>query len=167
MDFEGRLAFTPLDGSLIIALGAYSGKRGLDTEAKPAVNTASRQDLLVAWKNSGLTVGLEWFSADKWNDVQNAGTTTKSDGTSVFASYDFPGTPYSVFGRSDSIKPTKDTDSSQKDQYYNLGFAWKSNPNITWALVYKSDKLTDNLKLGNTSNDLKSQEFGIWAQIKY
>ena len=167
MDFEGRLAFTPMDGSLIIALGAYTGKRGLDTEAKPAINTASRQDLLVAWKNSGLTVGLEWFSADKWNDVLNAGTTTKSDGTSVFASYDFPGTPYSIFGRSDTIKPTKDTDSSQKDQYYNLGFAWKTNSNITWALVYKSDKLTDNLKLGNTSDDLKTQEFGIWAQIKY
>lgn len=167
MDFEGRVAFTPLDGSLIVALGAYSGKRGLDTEAKPAVNTASRQDLLVAWKNSGLTVGLEWFSADKWNDVQNAGTTTKSDGTSVYASYDFPGTAYSVFGRYDDIKPTKDTDSSQEDKYYNAGFAWKSNSNITWALVYKSDKLTDNLKLKNTSDDLKTQEFGIWAQIKY
>lgn len=167
MDFEGRVAFTPMDGSLIIALGAYSGKRGLDTEAKPALNTASRQDLLVAWKNSGLTVGLEWFSADKWNDVQNAGVTTKSDGTSVFASYDFPGTGYSVFGRADTIKPTKDTFSSQKDEYFNLGFAWKTNPNITWALVYKSDKLTDNLKLNSTSDDLKTQEFGIWAQIKY
>ncbi|HET7176751.1 MAG TPA: carbohydrate porin [Gammaproteobacteria bacterium] len=167
MDFEGRVAFTPLDGALTIALGAYTGKRGLDTEAKPAVNTASRQDLLVAWKNSGLTVGLEWFSADKWNDVQNTGTTTKSDGTSVFASYDFPATEYSVFGRYDDVKPTKDTDSSQEDKYYNAGFAWKTNPNITWALVYKSDKLTDNLKLKNTSDDLKTQEFGLWAQIKF
>ncbi|HEV7166023.1 MAG TPA: carbohydrate porin [Gammaproteobacteria bacterium] len=167
MDAEGRVAFTPLDGSLIIALGAYTGKRGLDTKAKPALNTVSRQDLLVAWKNSGLTVGLEWFSADKWNDVLNAGTTTKSDGTSVFASYDFPGTPYSIFGRSDTVKPTKDTDSTQKDQYYNVGFAWKSNSNITWALVYKSDKVTDNLKHGVDDNDLKTQEVGIWAQIKY
>ncbi|HEV2333266.1 MAG TPA: carbohydrate porin [Gammaproteobacteria bacterium] len=167
MDEEGRVAFTPLDGSLIIALGAYTGKRGLDTEAKPAVNTVSRSDLLVAWKNSGLTAGLEWFSADKWNDVQNTGTTTKSDGYSVFASYDFPGTDYSVFGRYDDVKPTKDTDSSQEDKYYNAGFAWKSNANITWALAYKSDKLTDNLKLKNTSDDLKTQEFGIWAQIKF
>ncbi len=121
----------------------------------------------MAWKNSGLTVGLEWFSADKWNDVLNAGATTKSDGTSFFASYDFPGTPYSVFGRYDDVKPTKDTDSSQKDQYYNVGFAWKSNANITWALAYKSDKVTDNLKHGVDDNDLKTQEFGIWAQIKY
>ena len=167
MDEEGRVAFTPLDGALTIALGAYTGKRGLDTEAKPALNTASRQDLLVAWKNSGLTVGLEWFSADKWNDVQNAGATTKSDGTSVFASFDIPSTDYSVFGRFDTVKPTKDTDSTQKDQYYNVGFAWKSNKNITWALAYKSDKVTDNLKHKVDDNDLKTQEVGIWAQIKY
>ena len=166
MDFEGRVGFQPVDG-LIIAVGAYTGKRGKDTEAAPAVNTASRQDLLVAWKASGLTVGLEWFSADKWNDVTNTGTTTKSDGTSLFASYDFPGTDYSVFGRADTIKPLKDTDSSQKDQYFNVGVAMKTGKNVTWALAYKSDKVTDNLKLLNTTDDLKTQEFGVWAQIKF
>ena len=167
MDEEGRVAFTPLDGDLTIALGAYTGKRGQDTEAKPAANTVSRSDLLVAWKASGLTAGVEYFSADKWNDVQNTGTTTKSDGYSVFASYDIPSTDYSVFGRYDDVKPTKDTFSTQEDKYYNAGFAWKTGKNITWALAYKSDKVTDNLKLGNTSDDLKTQEFGLWAQIKY
>ena len=169
MDEEGRLAFTPMDGSLILAVGLYSGKRGKDTEAAPAVNTASRTDLLAAWKDSGLTVGAEWFSADKWNDVStpSGSPTTKSDGTSFFASYDFPGTDYSVFGRFDTVKPTKDTDSSQKDQYSNIGFAWKTNKNITWAVAYKTDKVTDNLKLGNTTDDLKTDEFGVWAQIKF
>jgi hypothetical protein len=169
MDEEGRVAFTPADGSVIIALGAYTGKRGKDTEATPAVNTASRTDLLAAYKASGLTVGLEWFSADKWNDVltPSTGTTTKSDGTSIFASYDFPGTDYSVFTRFDNVKPLKDTDSSQKDQYFNLGFAWKSNKNLTWAVAYKSDKVTDNLKLLNTTDDLKTEEFGVWAQVKF
>ena len=167
MDEEGRVAFTPMDGNLIIAGGFYTGKRGKDTEAAPAVNTASRTDLLAAWKASGLTVGVEWFSADKWNDVTNTGATTKSDGTSFFASYDFPGTDYSVFGRYDNVKPLKDTDSSQKDQYYNVGFAWTSGKNITWALAYKSDKLTDNLKLGNTTDSLKTDEFGLWAQVKF
>lgn len=169
MDFEGRLAFTPLDGSLIVALGAFTGKRGLDTEANPAVNTATREDLIVAWKNSGLTVGLEWFSASKYNDVLTAAgkPTNDSSGTSFYASYDFPSTPYSVFGRYDDVKPTKDTDSTQEDKYYNAGFAWKTSPNITWALAYKSDKVTDNLKHGVDDNDLKTQEVGIWAQIKY
>ncbi|MFI4967482.1 MAG: carbohydrate porin [Gammaproteobacteria bacterium] len=169
MDFEGRLAFTPLDGDLIVALGGYTGKRGLDTEATPATHTASRADLLLAWKASGLTVGLEWFSASDWNNVTTlvGKPTDDSSGASLFASYDFPGTPYSVFGRYDDVKPLKDTDPSQEDKYYNAGFAWKSSPNITWALAYKSDKVTDNQKLGNTMDALKTQEFGIWAQIKY
>ena len=162
MDEEGRIAFTPLNGDLIIALGAYTGKRGLDTEAKPAVNTASRQDLIVAWKASGLTAGLEYFSADKWNDVQNAGATNKSDGTSVYASYQFPDTDYGIFGRYDNLKLKKDTDSSLEDKYYNAGFSWKSNKNITWALAYKSDKVSD-----DAGTDVKTDEFGIWAQIVY
>jgi len=169
MDEEGRIAVTPLDGHLIIAAGLYSGKRGLDTEATPAVNTASRQDLLLAWKAAGLTVGLEWFGADKWNDVLTAsGTpTTKSSGTSLFGSYAFPDTAFSVFARYDDVKPTKDTDASQEDKYYNAGVAWKSSANLTWALAYKSDKLTDDLKLGNTTDSLKTEEFGVWAQIKF
>ncbi|HEX2666772.1 MAG TPA: carbohydrate porin [Gammaproteobacteria bacterium] len=169
MDFEGRVAFTPLDGALVVAAGLYSGKRGLDTEAAPAVNTARRTDLLVAWKAAGLTVGLEWFSADKWNDVMTASglPTTRSDGSSVFGSYDLPGTDFSVFGRYDDVKPAKDTFTSLEEKYYNAGFAWKTSKNITWALAYKSNKLTDNLKLGNTTDALKTQEFGVWAQIKF
>ncbi|HLW73654.1 MAG TPA: hypothetical protein VKT74_01145, partial [Gammaproteobacteria bacterium] len=75
MDEEARVAFTPLDGSLIIAVGGYTGKRGQDTEAEEAklapngLNTVSRTDYLIAWKNSGLTVGFEGFTASKWFDV--------------------------------------------------------------------------------------------------
>jgi len=169
MDEEGRVAVTPLDGHLILAAGLYTGKRGLDTESAPAVNTASRQDLFVAWKASGLTVGLEWFDADKWNDVRTAAgsPTTKSSGTSLFGSFDFPDTAFSVFARYDDVKPTKDTDASQEDKYYNAGVAWKSSANLTWALAYKNDKVTDNLKLNNTTDSLKTQEFGVWAQVKF
>ncbi len=169
MDVEGRVGITPLDGRLIVGLGLYTGKRGLDTEATPAVNTASRQDLLLAWKADGLTVGVEWFSADKWNDVLTpSGTaTTKSDGTSAFASFDFPGTDFSVFGRYDDVKPNKDTDPQLEDKYFNAGVAWKTSKNVTWALAYKDDKVTDNLKYKLTSDALKTQEFGIWAQVKF
>lgn len=169
MDEEARAAVTPLDGHLILAAGLYSGKRGLDTESAPAVNTASREDLFVAWKASGLTVGLEWFDADKWNDVRTAAgsPTNKSSGTSLFGSFDFPGTDFSVFARYDDVKPTKDTDSSQEDKYYNAGVAWRSSANLTWALAYKNDKVTDDLKLNNTTDSLKTQEIGVWAQVKF
>jgi hypothetical protein len=169
VDEEFRFGVTPLDGALIFGVGGYTGHRGQDTEATPAVNTASRWDALAAWKADGLTAGVEWFSADKWNNVLTpAGTpTTKSEGLSLFASYAFPGTDWAVFARHDDVKPAQDTDSSQQDQYYNLGLAWKYNPNITWALAYKNDKLTDNLKYNLGSDNLKTEELGIWAQVKF
>jgi len=163
MDFEGRVGFVPVDG-LTIALDLFSGKRGLDTEATPAVNTASRQDLLVDWKGAGVNVGVDYMTADKYNDVLTASgsPTTKSDGYSVFGSYDIPSTDYSVFARYDTFKPKKDTASSLKDTYYNGGFAWKSNKNLTWALAVKSDKLDS-----GGGFDVKTTEFGIWAQVKF
>ncbi|HSC46456.1 MAG TPA: carbohydrate porin [Gammaproteobacteria bacterium] len=163
MDFDARLGFVPVDG-LTIAVDLFSGKRGLDTETTPAVNTASRQDLLVAWKASGLTVGAEYMTADKYNDVLTpAGSpTTKSDGYSVFGSFDIPNTDYSVFARDDSFKPKKDTDSSLEDKYFNAGFAWKTNKNLTWAFAYKNDKLSD-----SSGVDVKTEEFGVWAQVKF
>lgn len=169
VDEEFRLGITPLDGALVIGLGGYSGHRGLDKESTPAVNTASRWDALVAWKANGLTLGGEWFSADKWNDVLTPSTsaTNKSGGLSLFGSYDFPGIPYSVFARHDEVKPAKDTYPSQKDEYYNLGVAWKYDANLTWALAYKCDKITDNLGYQLDSDQLKTQEIGIWAQVKF
>jgi hypothetical protein len=167
VDEEFRFGVTPLDGALVLGLGGYSGHRGLDKELTPAVNTASRWDVLVGWKASGLTLGAEWFTADKWNDVLNTGATNKSDGLSLFGSYDFPGTAFSVFARHDTVKPAKDTDPSQKDDYTNLGVAWRYSANLTWALAYKDDKLTDNLGYKLDSDQLKTQEIGIWAQVKF
>ena len=67
-----------------------------------------------------------------------------------------------MFGRYDSVKPKKDTAPDLKDTYYNLGFAWKSNKNVTWALVYKTDKLD-----AGSGFDTKTDEFGVWAQVKF
>jgi hypothetical protein len=167
MDEEFRLGVTPLDGALVVGVGGYFGHRGQDTEATPAVHTASREDLLLAWKANGLTLGGEWFTADDWNDVLNSGTTTKSEGLSLFGSYDFPGSDWSLFARHDQVKPAKDTFSQLKDEYSNLGVAWRYSANLTWAFVYKDDKVTDNLKYQLDSDQLKTQEFGIWAQVKF
>ena len=168
MDFEGRLGFVPVDG-LIIGVGYYTGDLGQDTEAAEAANvgvsknTANRTDALVAWKASGLTVGLEYFTASNFGSkLIFTNTTDKADGYSVYGSYDFPGTQFGVFGRYDNVKPSKDVDTSLQDKYYNAGLAIKSNANITWAFAYKSEKLTDSAGL-----DLKDSEFGVWAQIKY
>ena len=161
MDEEARVGFSPVDG-LTFALGYYTGKLGLDTEATPAVNTASRADVLGVWKASGLTIGAEYFTADNFSKAAvTTPVTDKADGYSVFGSYDIVNTDYSVFARYDEDKPSKDVAPSEQEKYYNAGFAWKSNSNITWALAYKADKLD------NGANETKDSEVGVWAQVKF
>ncbi len=161
MDGEGRVGFSPVDG-LTLALGYYTGKLGQDTEAAPAANTASRTDFLAAWKANGVTAGVEWFSADNFSKAAVTGPAVdKADGWSLFGSYDFPGSDYSVFARYDNAKPSKDLAPAEKDKYCNLGFAWKSSTNLTWAVAYKHEKLT------NTGTESKNQELGIWGQVRF
>lgn len=161
MDEEARIGFSPVDG-LTLALGYYTGKLGQDTELTPAVNTASREDLLVAWKANGLTLGLSYFNTDDFNKaIIIAPGSDKADGYSLFGSFDVPGTAYSVFARYDDAKPSKDLAPNRSDKYWNMGFAWKTSPTITWAVAYKNEKLED------TTLDAKTQELGVWAQIKF
>jgi len=176
VDFEGRAGFTPIDG-LIIGVGYYSGSLGQDTnvnalaaESTPhggiAQNTATRENVLVAWKADGLTVGVEYFTAKNFSSKLIFSNTTDSEnGYSVYGSYDLPGTDYGFYARYDSVKPKKDTETGLKDTYINGGFAWRANKNLTWAFGFKSDQLKDDSV--TTPVDLKTQEIGVWAQIKY
>lgn len=158
VDEEGRVAFAPVEG-LTIALGGYSGKRDQDTEAVPAINTASRWDVLANYKVSAFHVGVEYFTADNWNNVTSVAT-DKADGYSLFGDVTIA-PDVALFVRYDSAKPNKDTNPSLKDTYYNLGVSFKSNKEITWAVAYKSDKLADN------TNETKNNEIGVWAEIKF
>ena len=176
-DFELRGSLVPVSG-LTLAVGYYTGYLGQDTQTAEnnnsalTKNTANRTDFLVDWKSNGLNVGLEYVTAKNFaakyifSNPTVATSTDSQQGYSLFASYDLT-SDYSVFGRYDSYKPAKDNFSSEKDTYYNAGFAWKSNSNITWAFVYKSDKLENNLQQATDDNDLKQTEYGIWAQVKF
>jgi hypothetical protein len=184
VDWEGRLGVTPIDG-LTIAAGFYTGDLGQDTEAKeaaakaiaatpttPAVaaiskNTATRTNFLADWKGAGLNVGVEYFTAKNFGSSFIFNNTTDSeDGYSVYGSYDIPDTAFGVYARYDSVKPKKDVESSLKDTYYNAGFAWHANKNITWAFGIKSDDLKDD-STSPATVDLKTQEVGVWLQAKY
>lgn len=171
VDWEGRLAVTPVDG-LTLAAGFYTGELGQDTEAHEAAastgavakNTATRTNLLANWKGAGLNVGVEYFTAKNFSSSLIFNNTTDSeDGYSVYGSYDFPETAFGLYVRYDSVKPKKDTESNLKDTYYNGGIAWRADKNITWAFGFKSDDLKDD----TLNTELKTQEVGVWLQAKY
>lgn len=161
MDFEGRFALTPLPG-LTFAAGGYNGKLGKDTANLPsgATRTASRWDLLGAYVNNGFRIGAEYFSADNFNNVLTTGPKDSADGWSGWAQYDFS-KEWSVFGRYDHSKTSKDLNPSLKDTYYNAGLQWAARKGVKLAFVYKHDKLDDNV------NSTKSNEIGVWGEIAF
>ena len=109
VDFEGRISVEPVKG-LTFAVGGYSGKRGLETDAAPAKNTATRSDALAAYVNDRFRVGGEWFQAKNWNRVTSVGE-DKSDGYSVWGSVGLTET-FTVFGSRPSTRLTAANGSS-------------------------------------------------------
>jgi len=172
MDVEGRVDYT-IDG-LVFALGGYSGKLGDDTYSATSpttYHTANRFNALAAYKGNGVTVGLEYFTANDWTTVTKTAS-DKADGYSVFAQYDF--TPmWNVFGRWDNAKTSKDLAPNLKDQYYNFGVDMKPLKNVDVALVYKHETVNGggfvNTSYGNIGGtvDGKVDEIGIWTQVAF
>lgn len=161
MDFEGRVAIEPVDG-LIIAVGGYSGELGQDTATTPALNTATRQDVLIAWKTARLTLGAEYFHASNFAPAAiTTNATDSASGYSLFGSVQIADNGTALFARYDNADPSKNQDPSQKDKYYNLGVSFPANRGITWAIAYKHENLADN------TNSLTTREIGVWAQIKF
>jgi hypothetical protein len=172
VDFEGRLGIQPIKG-LNIAVGGYSGKRGLETDASPAKHTASRFDATIGYVSDHLRIGGEYMTADNWTAVTNVAK-DKADGTSAWVSFAF--TPQlGILGRYDSFKPNKDTKPNLKDTYYNLGLEYRVNKAFQAALVYKYEKVeggtisTGNGTIGSTvpTSQGKYNELGVWTVYNF
>lgn len=161
MDWEGRWAFYPVSG-LVIAIGGYTGDLGQNTATAPALNTANRQDTLIAYKTEVVTLGAEYFHASNFTPAAiTTNATDSASGYSLFGSVQIAANGTALFARYDNANPSKDLDPSKKDKYYNAGVSFLANHNITWALAYKYEDLADN------TTDLKNREIGLWAQIKF
>jgi hypothetical protein len=171
IDFEGRVSIEPVKG-LQLAVGGYSGKRGLETDAAPAQHTATRTDALVAYVSDRFRVGGEWFQANDWNRVTVKGPNDKSDGTSVWASFGVTD-QLTVLGRYDQAKPSKDLNPNLKFTYYNAGLQLRANRAFAAALVYKYAEVeggtlsTGNGTIGSTKLNVNKKgeynEIGVWA----
>ena len=172
VDYEGRISFTPIKG-LNLAVGGYSGERGLETDAAPAKHTATRQDALVAYNSDFFRIGGEWFEAKNWNTVTSAAT-DKSDGYSIWGQVSF-NPAWGIFGRYDTSKPSKDLKPSLEWTYYNAGVQWTVNKAFAASLVYKYADVkggtvsTGNGTIGsvNASAKGKYSEFGLWTVYNF
>ncbi len=158
MDFEGRIAFSPVKG-MAIAVGGYSGTQGKDTATTDALHTASRGDVMVAWAHGDNRLGAEYFTASNWNNQLNP-LRDRASGWSVWGSLGLADA-WSVFARYDRVNPSRDLDPSLRDRYFNLGLQWAARKNIKLALVYKDDDRSDAL------NRLTTQEFGLFGDVAF
>jgi len=169
MDFEGRVNLNV--SKAVFAIGGYSGKLGKDVEGGPATpHTAERFNALAAWVDPRFRIGVEYFSANDWNNVTTVASDS-SDGYSLFGSFNF--TPQiSAFGRWDEVKPSKDLKPGEKDHYWNIGLNWEPTKIVDLALVYKRDKVdngllaTSNGTIGGV-NEGTYDEVGLFGQFRW
>ncbi len=157
MDFEGRVS-TTMEG-FTAGVGVYTGKLGNNVEGGADYRTATRWDAILGYKASNFNVGVEYFTADDWG-ISSAMPSDKADGWSLFGSYKFTST-VAAFTRYDAVKPSKDLDSSLKDEYFNVGLVWSPTKIVDFAMVYKRDELK-----GNTT-DKTSDEIGLFGQLRW
>jgi hypothetical protein len=158
-DVEGRLGVVPVKW-LTVGAGFYAGHLGQVTATNENFdrNTATRFNGVVAMNLNGVRAGVEYFTAKNYKTVNNLtasvyGTSSvvassatgvavsdKADGESAFVSYAF-NSDFSVFGRYDHTKLSKDVAPNLKDDYFNIGVAYKPLKTIDLALVYKNEKV--------------------------
>ncbi len=160
MDVEGRVGFVPVEG-MVVAVGAYSGKLGKDTQSVDALHTAQRGDVMVAYMKGGFRVGGEYFNASNWNNVLTAAS-DKADGYSLWSSFGLGSGGITAFARYDKSNLSKDLDPSLTDTYYNLGVEFPLRKGLKVAAAYKHDHRKD-----DTAIDLKTQEFGVWGEVAF
>ena len=107
VDFEGRVSLEPIKG-LTFAVGGYSGNRGNDTDATPALHTATRFNALANWVIGPVKVGGEYFTADNWNQTTKVPEDT-SDGYSGWLQF-------TVDPRLDGVRPLRQHQPQQGPQ---------------------------------------------------
>jgi hypothetical protein len=169
VDFEGRLSLAPFHG-FTAAVGYYTGKLGKDVEvatgaADPAPNTASRFDAMAGYTIKSFRIGAEYFSTDYWKTVPSTTAKDQADGFSVFANWQI--NPKSaVFARYDNSTTNANknvtTIADVKEDYYNVGYAFRPRKGIDLAVVYKHDEVK-----AATVKTSQRDEIGFWAQVGF
>ena len=182
MDVEARANFNW--HGFVLAGGGYWGKLGNDIQtapptAPPAPQTATRYDVLLAYTNSQIRAGVEYFNATDWKVVPKL-TPDQAQGWSVFGSYNV--TPqWAVFGRYDGLDPSMKLARMERYNYYNIGVSYEPVKTVDIALVYKHEDIAHAPSGGysdgttvlapNSNGVLRTSggfnEVGIYTQFKF
>ncbi len=168
VDVEGRISANY--NNFTLAIGGHSGKLGKDIFPAVTQHTATRFDALAAYTDKKFRVGVEYFTADNWNNVTTLAKDS-SDGWSVFGSVNLTD-KISAFARADWEKPSKDISPLTKETYYNLGINWEPVKIVDLALVYKRDQVdhgslsTGNGTIGGSGKGTYD-EVGVFGQFRW
>ena len=161
MDWEGRVSIEPTKG-LVFAIGGYSGDLGKDSNTAPATQTASRFDVMASYNTAKFRVGAEYFTEDNWGATTSA-LSDSGDGYSLYGQYKIDAM-WSVFGRYDSSKTSKNLHPDFRDTYYNLGVQCSVIKGLDVSLVYKNDNIDHPLSASAVTN---YEELGLFAQVAF
>jgi hypothetical protein len=168
VDFEGRVGIQPIPG-LNVAAGFLSGKRGLDTYNLPALHTATRWNGLAAYNGTFFHLGGEFLHAQNYNNVTTVAT-DKADAFSIWGSI-IPTPAWTIFGRYDNAKPSKNLKPTLEDNFFYAGLQWRLNTSFAASLVYKHEEVKNGTlsvsegTIGSTKPNDKGdyKEIGVWT----
>lgn len=170
VDFEGRISFKPSD-NFTFGVGGYSGKLGKDTDADPAMNTATRLNAAIDYKSDRFHIGGEYFQADDWKQVTSP-SSDSSDGFSIWTS--IPLSKAELFARYDQTDPSKDLNPGLSSDYYHVGVQFKPAKLLLMAIAYKHTTVDSGnggtaAGVGSSEPNSKgeSNELGVWFQYKW
>ncbi len=164
LDIEGRVAWQPND-NFAVAVGAYSGKLGKETDIADAENTYTRNDVMVAWASDAFRIGGEYFQAKNLNNVMTV-PTDKASGWSVWGSVrlaQLSAGGVNAFARYDKTDTSKTLDPTLNDKYWNVGVEFPVMKNFKLATVYKSTRVQNDSR----KKDDDTKEFGVWGDLSF
>lgn len=193
IDLEGRLSARYKGFNL--AVGGYTGKLGRNLVAAAGapvpLRSYNRFDALAAYQGKAgqmpFTLGFEYLYAknklfNSTAPIAQSALEDAAEGYSTFASIS-PFKQWSVFGKYESLKPSKDLHPGFKEDYFNLGLQWSPAKIVDLALVYKRDQATGGaLSTGDLASGVIGcsasaaivcagrgtyDEFGLYGQFRF
>jgi hypothetical protein len=171
IDLEGRLS-TQFNG-LNLAIGGFVGRQGADVQGTSTYKNTTRFTSLIAYKGmigkSAFTIGGEYLTAKNFTTALIVSPTAfnHAEGYSLFASV-APAPKWSVFGRYDFTKNSKDLNPAGHVNYYNAGLQYSPAKIVDLALVYKHYQATAGSVLGDLlAGSANRDEVGVFTQFRF